>query len=311
MQAGFRRFIRLVTTSLNLVQLRAFAVVAECNSFTRAAETLKVTQPYISGQIASLETKLGLSLFNRVGRRVYLSEAGVLFLPYVTKVFESLRDAERSLDEFRGVVTGHVRIAASSTPGAYILPRILQQFLKDHPGVEVSIQIKDKVFVEQMLLKQQVELGVIASEPISKELSTETLGVDRLLLIVNNDHSWAKGKAVSLKDVEGQRLVVREGTSGTRILIENELKGANVNPLARIEFSTNDAIKEAVAAGLGVAFLSERTVRSDIEAHRVTSVPVLPQHITRIITLSTLSGHKLSPAAAVLRNTIIANFASC
>jgi LysR family transcriptional regulator, low CO2-responsive transcriptional regulator len=303
-----------MTTPLNLLSLshlRVFAVVAECNSFTRAAEELRVTQPYVSGQIAALETRLGLPLFNRVGRRAYLNEAGLLLLPHVAKVFESLKAAERSLEEFRGVITGHVRIAASSTPGAYILPKILQRFLEEHPGIEVSIQIKDKVHVEQMLLKKQAELGVIASEPISKDLVTEPLGVDRLLLLVSNNHPWKQRAGVSLQDVEGQRLIVREETSGTRILVEQELKDAKVNPIARIEFSNNDAIKEAVAAGLGIAFLSERTVRSDIEAERLTSVPVVPRGITRAIHLSTLSGQKLSPAATVLRNTIVANFSGC
>jgi DNA-binding transcriptional LysR family regulator len=300
-----------VTASLSLSHLRVFAVVAECKSFTRAAEELHVTQPYVSGQIAALESRLGLPLFNRVGRRVYLNEAGLIFLPHVTRGLECLKEAERALDEFRGVVTGHVRIAASSTPGAYILPRILQRFLEEHPGIEVSIQIKDKLHVEQMLLKQQVELGVVASDPISKELTTEPLGVDHLLLLVNNQHPWKQREGVSLRDMQTQRLIVREETSGTRMLIEDELRIANVNPIARIEFSNNDAIKEAVAAGLGVAFLSERTVRSDIEAERLTSVPVVPHGISRAIHLSTLSGQRLSPAATVLRNTIMANFSSC
>src|ERR1700761_9464837 len=235
-----------MTSSLSLSHLRVFAVVAEYKSFTRAAEELRVTQPYVSGQIAALEARLGLPLFNRVGRRVYLNEAGMLFLPHVARGLECLKEAERALDEFRGVVTGHVRIAASSTPGAYILPRILQRFLEEHPGIEVSIQIKDKLHVEQMLLKQQVELGVVASDPISKELVTQPLGIDHLLLLVNNKHPWKEREAVSLRDVQTQRLIVREETSGTRMLIENELRIANVNPIARIEFSNNDAIKEAV-----------------------------------------------------------------
>jgi DNA-binding transcriptional LysR family regulator len=299
-----------MSTPLSLTQLRAFAAVAKYNSFTRAAEELRVSQPYVSGQISALETSLGLLLFNRVGRKVYLNEAGKIYFPYVTGALENLKNAERSLEELRGLVIGHVTIAASSTPGAYILPGLLRQFVKDYPGVELTIQIKDKLHVEQLLLKQQAELGVIASAPVSQKLTGEVFAVDKLLLVVSHNHRWARSSSISIRDIEQEHLIVRERSSGTRILIEEELKTANAHPSARIEFSGNDAIKEAVAEGLGVAFLSERTVRTDIILGRIVSVPLATPCITRTISLCTLQGQRLSPAATVLRKFILADLNS-
>jgi DNA-binding transcriptional LysR family regulator len=297
-----------MSAPLSLTQVRVFVAVARYNSFTHAAEELRVSQPYVSGQISALEASLGLQLFNRIGRKAYLSEAGKIYFPYAKGVLDNLKNAERSLEEFRGLVIGHVTIAASSTPGAYILPGLLRQFVKDYPGVELTIQIKDKLHVEQLLLKQQAELGVVASARVSQKLVDEVLAVDKLLLVVSNSHRWATACSVSIHEIEQECLIVRERSSGTRILIEEELKNVNAHPFARLEFSSNDAIKEAVAEGLGIAFLSERTVRTDIALGRIVSVPLATPCITRTISLCTLQGQKLSPAAAVLRNVIVAHF---
>ena len=298
-----------MSAPISLTQLRVFAAVASYNSFTRAAEELQVSQPYVSGQISALEASLGLPLFNRVGRKAYLNEAGKIYFPYARAVLDNLKSAQHSLEEFRGLVIGHVTIGASSTPGAYILPELLRPFLTDYPGVELTIQIRDKLHVEQLLIKQQAELGVVASAPISPELDATILADDKLLLVVRYDHRLAKACSISFQDIEQEHLIVREHTSGTRILIEEELKAVNVSPKTRIEFSGNDAIKEAVAAGLGVAFLSERAVRTDIALGRIVSIPFETPRFTRKLSLFTLSGQKLSPPATVLRDVIIAHFA--
>jgi DNA-binding transcriptional LysR family regulator len=293
-----------MTSLLSLSQLRVFASVAKFSSFTRAADELRVSQPYVSGQISALEKRLDMPVFNRVGRKAYLNEAGKVIFPYVEAIMKNLTDAERSLHEFRQVIIGHVTIAASSTPGTYILPRILQQFLTNHPRVELSIQVKDTLQVEEILLKQQAELGVIASRPTAQALSAEMLCPDELLLVVGRDHRWAKASSVSVRDIEQERLILREHSSGTRIFIEEKLKAAGISPLAPVEFSNNDAIKEAVAAGLGVAFLSERTIRSDIALKRLVPVALDIPPLTRAIHLLTLRNSKLSPAASVLYTLI-------
>lgn len=293
-----------MTPLLTLSQLRAFASVAKSGSFTHAADELRVSQPYVSGQISALEKCLGVPLFNRVGRKVYLNEAGKIVFPYVEKIAENLKNVERSLQEFRGLIIGHVTIAASSTPGTYILPVILQQFLTDHPDVALSIQVKDTLQVEELVLKQQAELGVIASPPTAQELAAEMLCVDKLLLVVGPDHHWTKASSVSVNDIDQERLILREHSSGTRILIEETLKAAHASPRAQVEFSNNDAIKEAVATGLGVAFLSERAIRSDIELKRLVPISLDIPALTRAIYLLTLRNPKLSPAATALYNII-------
>ena len=239
-----------------------------------------------------------------------MNEAGKIYFPYASAVLDNLKSAQHSLDEFRGLIIGHVTIGASSTPGAYILPELLRGFLAEYPGVELTIQIRDKLHVEQLLLKQQAELGVVASAPISPELDATILADDKLLLVARHDHRWANVCSISIQDIGQERLIVRERTSGTRLLIEEELKAVNVNPATRIEFSGNDAVKEAVAADFGVAFLSERTVRTDIALGRIVSIPLETLRFTRKLSLFTLRGQKLSPPAAVLRDVIVAHFVS-
>ncbi|MPZ16417.1 MAG: LysR family transcriptional regulator [Luteitalea sp.] len=300
----------MMSLPVTLAHLRVFAAVAKHCSFSRAADELRVSQPYVSGQIAGLEARLALVLFNRTGRRAYLSEAGKLFLPYAAKVLTTLQEADRSLQDFRGLVTGHLVVAASSTPGAYLLPRLLGQFLEDYPGVHVTLQIKDTVHVERLLLSQEAELGVVASPPTSTELATEPLGLDELLLVVGPRHRWVNRSGVTFKDLEEERLLVRERTSGTRIRIDEELTRTRVQPRTMLELSTVEAIREALACGLGISFLSKHAVQQDIAARRLVVVMLAHRPLTRPISLLTSTGHKLSPAAAVFRNLILAEFTS-
>ncbi len=291
-------------------QLRAFRIVAEYSSFTRAAEQMEVTQPYVSGQISSLESRVGVALFNRVGRRAYLNAAGKMFLPYAIAILERLRDADRAVEEFRDLSIGYVTIAASSTPGAYILPRILRQFLTDHPGIRITVHIKDQLHVEQLLLRHEAEIGVIASEPLSPDLDSVLLGIDRVLLICNPEHRLHRGVPIHLRELENECLIVREETSGTRILTEQELRKTNVKPRSKIEFSNNDAIKEAVMEGLGVAFVSQRSIRTDLKSRNLISIPIEDYSAARPLMLLTNAGQPLSPAAGALRNLIVSDAAN-
>jgi DNA-binding transcriptional LysR family regulator len=299
-----------MSSNLTLAQLKVFTAVAKSSSFSRAAEELSVSQPYISGQIAGLEARLGLALFNRVGRRAYLSEAGKLFAPYTVKILETLKEAQQSLQDFRGLVSGHLVIAASSTPGTYLLPQFLGQFLADYPGVQITLQIKDRMHVEQLILKQEAELGIVASQPDLPELSIELLGLDELVLVVGPDHPWVNRSSIDVHELARERLIARERTSGTRLRIDQELSGIGIQPRASLELTNTEAIKEAVAAGLGVAFLSERAIRRELASHRLFAVRVADQRLTRTICLLTLNGQKLSPAAVILRNLILADFIS-
>jgi DNA-binding transcriptional LysR family regulator len=297
-------------SSLTLAQLRVFDAVAKNSSFSRAAEKLSVTQPYISGQIAGLEARLGVTLFNRVGRRAYLSEAGKLLTPYAENVLNTLNEAQQSLQDYSGLVTGHLVIAASSTPGTYLAPRLLGQFLADYPGVQITLQILDRMQVEQTILKQEAEIGIVASHPDSSELSVEPLGLDEMVLVVGSNHPWVNRASIDIHELRQERLISRERTSGTRIRVDQEFSRVGVEPRSSLELTNTEAIKEAVAAGLGVAFLSERAVRHEITSQRLIAVRLMGQKLTRPICLLMLQGRKLSTAANILRNLILADFIS-
>jgi DNA-binding transcriptional LysR family regulator len=154
-----------------------------------------------------------------------------------------------------------------------------------------------------------VELGIVASPAALPDVDVEVLGTDRLLLVVHPKHAWVTRPSIGLEELAGERLIVREKTSGTRMLIEEKLAAYGVRPKNRLEFSNTDAIKEAVIAGLGVSLISERATRQEILNRRLFAVPFTGEALSRNICLLTLGDHKLSPAATVLRRLIVADFA--
>lgn len=299
-----------MASNLTLAQLRVFNAVAKSSSFSRAAEELRVSQPYVSGQIAGLEARLGISLFNRTGRRAYLNEAGKLFAPYSARILETLKEAEQSLQDIRGLVSGHLVIAASSTPGTYLLPQLLGHFLADYPGVQVTIQIHDRLQVEQLVLRGEAELGIVASRPDLPELSVEMLGLDELVLVVGPRHRWVNVPSVDVHELANERLIARGQTSGTRIRVDQELSSLGITQRVSFELTNTEAIKEAVSAGMGVAFLSERAIRHELAEHRLMVVPLTGHRFTRPICLLALNPRKLSSAATILRNLVLAEFLS-
>src|SRR6266699_7104875 len=160
---------------LTFTNVRVFESVVRHESFSRAAEELRVSQPYISAQIAGLETKLGIELFRRLGRRVYVTEAGRLLHTHAVRILNALADAERALVEVRAVVAGPLSIAATSTPASYLIPRCLERFLGDHPHVSVGLKIFGSPDVELAVIEGRSDLGVLVSQPATSGFIVDDL----------------------------------------------------------------------------------------------------------------------------------------
>ncbi len=291
---------------LTFTNVRIFESVVRHESFSRAAEELHVSQPYISAQIAGLETKLGIELFRRVGRRAYVTEAGRLLQTHAIRILNELAEAERALVEVRGVVTGPLSIAATSTPASYLIPRCLEKFLVDHPHVSVSLKIFGSPDVELAVIEGRSDLGVMVSRPVSDGFIVDDLGTDQLVVVAGCKHPFAGKADISVDELVEQTFISREPTSGTRRFIETRLRETGRALRYGPELNSNEAIKALVAANIGISILSEHAVRPDVQIGRLVAVRIRGLTLVRGLSLISCVGSKLSPAARAMRAVFVA-----
>jgi DNA-binding transcriptional LysR family regulator len=295
---------------LTLSNLRVLVSAGHQGSFSRAAEQLNVTQPYVSGQINSLESYLGTDLFRRVGRRVYLTDAGRVLLAYAERILETVQQAERAVDDIRGLTKGSLALAASSTPGRHLVPQLIGRFLEIHPGVAVSLSVGNNAFVEKEVIQGKADLGIVASEPADRaRFEVHALAEDELVMVVSPQHRWAGRAQVNLRDVVEERLIWREKGSGTRKRLEREFQKAGVSPPHVLEVSGIDALKDMVAAGLGISFVSRHAVDEELRSGALVAVPLRQKRLSRTWSLLVLANGTLAPAAAAMKEFLLANAA--
>ena len=241
---------------MNLTQLRAFHVVAQEKSFTKAANAAHVSQPTLSGQVKALEETYRVRLFERRGRGVQLTELGQNLHALTLRLFALEGEAQALLSGTRALQRGHLRIAADS---AYHAIPILARLKAQHGGLSFALSIGNSAAVLQQLLDYEADVAVMAKLTSDPRLHTLQFRRDRLVLFVPRTHPWGGRKRIKLAELMNQDLVLRERGSITREVFEETLAGAAVKPAAIIEVQTREGVREAVAAGfgLGVVFESE------------------------------------------------------
>lgn len=286
---------------MDLDQLRAFCAVARRRSFTRASEELHLSQPAVSRQVEALEASLGMSLFSRQGRRVALTEPGRRLLDYAERILGLVAQAERALAELRSLATGSLTIAASTTPGNYLLPAVLAAFQERHPGVEARLAVHPSADVERLTLAGQADLGVAATPLRSPGLHAFPYREDELLLIAPAGHPLAAcrevGPAELAAALERDCLLLREPASATRRATEEHLRALGIRPRRLVEIGQTEAIKRAVAAGMGLSFASRQAVADALAAGGLAAPPGPAARIRRQIHFLLPKGARLSPAA--------------
>ncbi len=291
---------------LTFTNVRVFESVVRHESFSRAAEELRVSQPYVSAQIAGLETKLGIELFRRVGRRAYVTEAGRMLRTHAVRILNELADAERALVEVRGVVAGPLSMAATSTPASYLIPRCLEKFLTDHPNVSVSLKIFGSPDVELAVIEGRCDLGVMVSQPVSAGFIVDDLGTDQLVVVVGCKHPFAGKAEISVDELVEQTFISREPTSGTRRFVEARLREIGRTLHYGPELNSNEAIKALVASNIGISILSEHAIQPELQIRRLVAVKIHGLTLVRSLSLISCAESKLSPAARAMRAVFIA-----
>jgi len=261
--------------NFNLNQLRVFHAVVEMLSFTRAAEALHLTQPGISKHIKNLEEFYGTRLFDRLGKKVVLTQAGEILFKTTRNIFKLIPESKVIVDDLQGLGNGKLSVGASIMIGTYILPDLMGVFRRKHPGVEIAVDIALSHAVTDNVLNNAVEIGFIGHPADDERLVIKKFKTDRLLLVVSVKHEWAKNKSVvRLQELAGQPFLLAKQGSGTRNILEERIQKAGVTLNKTIEFGNTEGVKKAVEANLGISILSEHAVAGELASRMLKSIPL-------------------------------------
>ncbi len=246
--------------TLTLHQLRTFRAVAEQLSFSAAAHELSISQPSVSYQVKELEAVLGLSLLDRLGKRVRLTEAGQVLYEYACRTLALLDEAALVMAQMRGIERGTLRVGASTTVGIYVVPLALGAYKKRHPNLAVSLEIGSREALQERVRQGVLDVAVLSPPVADPDLVSMPFMEDELVMVVPAGHPLAGRKGLTLRDFAGESFLMREVGSGTRMAVEMAARRAAVSLQVGMELGSNGAIKHAVEAGLGVAVLSRHAI---------------------------------------------------
>ena len=258
---------------MTLRQLEVFVAVAQAQSFRRAAERLHTSQPALSQHMRELEAELDVRLLDRLRRTVHLTDAGRLLLDHAQRIFTTLGSARDVIAELKGLQRGSLLIGASTTPGIYVLPRVIAAFRRRHPSISVSFRIANSRIIEERIRASELDLGIVGGHGLVPGEKCVAVGlVDELVIIVWPGHPWARRRAVRPAELASAPLLFREEGSATRQVTERALERARVSYHTAMELDHTEAIKQAVMARLGVAFVSLYTISGELAARRLHAV---------------------------------------
>jgi len=289
---SLRRFLRHGM----LPQLAVFESAARLGSFTRAAEEMCLAQPTVSTQIRKLSDTLGVPLFEQIGKKVHVTPAGRALQDGCRDLFAAFGRIEDSLAGLRGLETGRLRLAVSTT-GKYFAPRLLAAFTGLHPKIEVSLQIHNRQGLLERLARNDDDLYVFANPPAGQEVVCQPILPNPMVLFAHAAHPLARRKRIPFADLAGEPFLMREPGSGTRGVACEVFAQHGIEPRVRMELSTNEAIKQAILAGLGVSLLSRYTLGLDTEQNGLAVLDVEGLPVEREWQFVYPVGKQVAPAA--------------
>jgi len=258
---------------LTLRQLAIFAAAARHESLTRAAQDLHLSQPAVSMQIKQMEEALGMPLFDRVGRRLQLTEAGRELARYARDITAKVQEIGQVMEEFRDLRSGSLRIAVATTV-SYYATRAVAEFHKRYPGIRVSLDVTNRKALVSHLEHNDADIVLMGFPPRSKQLEAVPFMDNPLVVIASPTHPLARRQGIPLAEAAGENFLMRESGSGTRQAIERYLKSRGISLTRELFMSSNEAIKQAVEAGLGLAIVSRHTIGLELKAGRLVELPV-------------------------------------
>ena len=267
-------------------RMQVFYTVAKLLSFTKAAETLHMTQPAVTFQIRQLEEHFNTRLFDRTHNRVSLTETGRAAYKYAEQIFELYAEMESSVKEVTGDLSGVLTIGASTTIAEYVLPTILGGFSSKYPEINLRLNVSNTEGIVSMVENSMIDLGVVEGPVMNKNLQVELYKVDELVLICFTDHELAEHSSISLADVVAFPFISREEGSGTREIILGFLEKAGLdknNLNVTMELGSPESIKRAVEAGMGLSIMSRAAIEKEMALKTLTCVSFHPNKVQVMI----------------------------
>lgn len=290
---------------VTLRQLKVFESVARHLSFSRAAEELHLTQPAVSMQVKQLEEEAGLPLTEMIGKKVYLTAAGEEVARHARRIAQQLREAGEALDAIKGVRGGRLAIGVIST-AKYFAPRLLAEFRQRKPGVEIDLRVHNRETIVRQLADNEIDLAIMGQPPQEFATVAEAFADHPLVIVAAPDHPLAAKKQIAPALLNEETFLIRESGSGTRAAMERYFSDAGIAPCHLMEMVGNETIKQAVMAGLGLAFISAHTVSLECEVGRIVKLPVTGTPIVRRWFVVHRAEKALLPVAETFRDFLLA-----
>lgn len=295
---------------MEIRQLETFIQVANLKSFSKASELLYITQPTVSNHIQNLEKELDTILINRYGKSIDLTYAGKLFYKYAVNIINSCEMAKFDLAAFKGKIGGHLHIHSSSVPIRNLLPNVISEFLQEYPQVTFSLSEKDSRNVIDTILKGEADFGIVGAKYDSNKIDYIDLVEDKLLVIVPKSSKYTgKNFSTISKDILfNEKILFREEGSGTRALIEKTFNDHNINSndlniIGYIE--DTEAIKKMVGLGLGIGFISEKSLDKNLLLENYNAVYIDDLNFSRKFYFAYHKNRQLSPLGETFKKFIL------
>lgn len=285
-------------------QIQVFAAVARHLNFTRAAQELHLSQPAVSMQIKQLEEAVGLVLFEQLGKKIFLTEAGEEMYNYSRSIGQLVDEAEEVMESLKGVQRGHLKVSVASTAN-YFATRLLAAFLRRFPNVTFSLDVTNRETLLRQLTANERDLVVMGRPPAELDLDASSFMENPLVVIAPGGHALVGKKKIPLMRLEEETFVVREEGSGTRIAMERFFAERGVRLRSDLEMTSNEAIKQAVEAGLGLGIVSIHTLAPELETKRLHVLDVEEFPILRHWYVVHRRGKRLSPVASAFKSMVL------
>jgi DNA-binding transcriptional LysR family regulator len=285
-------------------QLEVFEVVARLLSYTKASKELHLSQPAVSMQIKQLEENTGLPLFEQVGRKTYLTEAGREMYHYCRTIAEQLEEAGEVLEQLKGLKSGRLEITVATTANAFAT-RMLSMFNKQHEGSTVSLDVTNREHLLRQLADNEKDIAIMGRPPEDADLVTEPFADNPLVVVAAPDHPLVAEQPIPLYMLQDQTFVVREKGSGTRTAMQRFFEEHNLSITSSMEMNENEAIKQAVQAGMGLGIVSIHTIELELETNRLIILDVEDFPIMRHWYLVHRKEKRLSPITRAFKDFVL------
>lgn len=290
--------------NLTLRQLRVFEAVARHLNFSRAAESLYLSQPAVSMQIKQLEQNIGLPLLEQVGKRLHLTDAGRELLKYSRSILQQVQEMDALFGEMKGLEHGQLNIAVVSTAN-YFMPQLLAKFIRRHPKINVSLSVANRDSVVRQLDENVADLAIMGQPPEGTDMLSKAFMPNPMVVIAAPDHALAKLNKVQPRQLATETFLLREKGSGTRGVVERFFTSHKLPLPAHMEMDTNEAIKQSVSAHIGIGIISRDSIELELETGRLCVLDAVGFPIVRNWHIVQRKNKRLSTAAQAFQRFLL------